>query len=175
MIKIRSIFTAGVLLVSLIYAVPNLLDCFGEYKELTSIKQNTVRIKEQLSSLDQQLLGYKEKYKDLKIQSNLDITEIVCGLDGAKFLSVASIAEIDGDTVNCSEITKPEDIMFFSNQTKQMKFKLTFSDLKKFLKALNSSALPVDSMTIDTSDKLIYLVTDTIFQSTYVKESAKTE
>jgi hypothetical protein len=175
MIKIRSIFTTGVLLASLLFAVPNLSDCFREYRELVNVKQNTVRIKEQLSSLDQQLLGYKEKYKDLKIQSNLDIAEMVCSLDGVKFLSVASIAEIDGDTVNCSEVTKPKDVMFFSNQTKQMKFRLIFSDLKKFLKALNSSALPVNSMTIDTSDKLIYLVTDTIFESTYVKEPAKAE
>lgn len=59
MIKIGSIFAAGVLAASLLFAAPSLSDCFREYKELANVKQNTVRIKEQLIRLMPALLHHR--------------------------------------------------------------------------------------------------------------------
>jgi hypothetical protein len=132
---------------------------------IVSVKQEIQTIKDRIASVDSELADYQEKYDSLDFDTNYDIALAVNNLDGAELQSIKSLAIKDGETFECSEVSTPDDVEFFSEETKKMSFQLKLTDLSKFVASLKESALVTDSMIIDCGDKSATLVIATVFST----------
>ena len=159
---VATILALGVAMLLNVEPVLNIRYCVQSYQN--KVKESD-KITQMLSSIDDELSQYKEKYKDFKICTNTDIAQTISKLDGCKFKSVTSVVDLGGQLINCAEVTSPKDVAFFSTQTKYMKFKLEVTDFHIFCDQLKSSAIAVKNMQYDAKNKLVTLEVTTMFEN----------
>lgn len=147
-----------------IYTAPTLQ--LNEVKTLVSQYQDVCTqldtVKSKNATLETQLIGFSDKYKDIAVTTNYDIAKAVDNIDGCEISTIASLITRDGAPYTCSEVSNIDDVNFFSSQISQMKFYLKLTDVRKFLSGLNSSALSIDSFNLDEKSKTAVLVVNTV-------------
>lgn len=161
---IKPLLAGAGLVVYLVVCAPHLLSLYSSYGYYKELGQNLEEMKENNAVVDVALSEYQEKYQDVRVSSNFDIAKTVAGIAGAEFVSVTALVDRDGQMFECSEVTSVDDVNFFNDIIEYMSFSLKLVDARKFITALNSSALTVHSLTVNEKEMKAVLVVNAAYQ-----------
>lgn len=138
---------------ALTISIPKLQKCYKSVESNKQVEQKIAEVSNKVTSLESDLAKVKKQCDGMEVDSNVKTAETISKFKGSSIQSITSLVTRDNELFECSEITSPEDVIYFNNEIEKIRYTLKVSNPKAFIKSLNKSAVAIESMNLDSAEK----------------------